>query len=637
MAREVVRIDLNGATTPVPDELRPGFFYNNTTQNANRIFDTCRIRANMLRDGDLAWYLLSSSSYEDVMNDVRSLRTLHRHRASKTDRFVTHIAGMPYWLSRSSDTSRVGSNWRYFHTVGPRDYAVWDSLMRDIAAEISTWGYAPYYEFWNEPDLFYWNGTEAEFIGLYRHTADAIKSADPDAKVGGIATNYWYKGIDSQMPTVYGWIPDSLVRRYAAVSHLIDSCSLSGTPLDFISWHMFGGYPYMTDQAAGFFRRQLDSAGMYDTEMYITEYNQSGPLREGPTHPGVMVRYLERAAARGVRHSIAAYQDFETGNSQEFYRGYGMLSRGALCKPAFKALQLANEVCLLGRLLPVDTVVDYRITVLASRQGSRVRVLLANHVYVPLTAGLEALLYSGHRISTEALWAEGYTWATIESVITGVMEPHGPPEIVAAFEDANAAYVWARQGYYTPRTIELRLTGLAGPAVGSMAVLDDSANNIILRYDSLIGAGWTRSAAVAYLYADQDIRRDSLFVPDSVLELALQPNGVVLVDLPDIQTVGLAVQRLSGTRTDLLPLSPNPTRGHVAISYSLARPGSVNLTVFDAAGRRVRALVSAECPAGHHLINWRGDDERGRRVKAGVYYFRFGADGCASTEKLVLQ
>ena len=37
---ETVRIGLNGPTEPVPAELKPGLFYNNTTSQANTIFDT---------------------------------------------------------------------------------------------------------------------------------------------------------------------------------------------------------------------------------------------------------------------------------------------------------------------------------------------------------------------------------------------------------------------------------------------------------------------------------------------------------------------------------------------------------------------------------------------------------------------
>jgi len=620
---ETVRVELNGATTPVADELRPGLFYNNTTSNANRVFDTCGIRCNMMRDGDLAWCLMSSTSYEDAMSDIRNLRTLHQHRAGLTDRFVTHVSGMPWWLSRSSDTSRIGGNWRYFNSVGPRDYAVWDSLIRDIAAEVSTWGYAPWYEFWNEPDLFYWNGTEAELIGLYRHTANAIKTADPDARVGGFAVNYWHKGIDSNMPDVYGWIPDSLIRRYAATAHLIDSCALAGTPLDFVSWHMFSAYPQHVDQAADFFRRQLDSAGLFATELLMTEYNASGSLRERPVHPGMTVRFNERMAARSVRHAVASYQDFSSDPTREFFGDYGLLSRGALCKPAFKALQLLNEVTLLGRLLPVELQTDCRLTVLVSRQGDKVRVFLANSFLPPLSDGYDALLWNGeHRISTEDLWAEGYTWATIESTIKGVYPPHGRPEVVAAFEDANRAYGWAQQYYYLPRTVELRLAGLADTCRGTIAVLDTFTNNVVLRYDSLIAAGWTRQAAVSYLYSDQDTRRDSIVVADSVFELTLRPNAVVLLALDGVRTADIAEPRRPGAPGAQSPATV--ARGVLKMPREMTgiRPGIPDRLrrpmLLDAAGRKVMDLQ-----AGANDV---------RSLAAGVYFVREGDSRIRSVE-----
>jgi hypothetical protein len=83
---ETVRVDLNGATTPIPPELRPGFFYNNTTSEANAIFDTCDITCNLMRCGDIEYYLRTSSSYENVMSRVRSMRSLYQHRAAMANK-----------------------------------------------------------------------------------------------------------------------------------------------------------------------------------------------------------------------------------------------------------------------------------------------------------------------------------------------------------------------------------------------------------------------------------------------------------------------------------------------------------------------------------------------------------------------
>lgn len=67
---------------------------------------------------------------------------------------------------------------------------------------------------------------------------------------------------------------------------------------------------------------------------------------------------------------------------------------------------------------------------------------------------------------------------------------------------------------------------------------------------------------------------------------------------------------------------PSPFATHVALTVDLTRPGRASLAVFDAAGRRVRALLDASLPAGSHPVRWDGRDEANRSVPAGVYFVR---------------
>src|SRR5690606_33598250 len=72
----------------------------------------------------------------------------------------------------------------------PKDYTKWGNLIYEWVKhsverygkeEVETW----YWELWNEPNIFYWKGTQEEFLKLYDYTADAVKRALPTAKVGG--------------------------------------------------------------------------------------------------------------------------------------------------------------------------------------------------------------------------------------------------------------------------------------------------------------------------------------------------------------------------------------------------------------------------------------------------------------------
>jgi hypothetical protein len=81
--------------------------------------------------------------------------------------------------------------------------------------------------------------------------------------------------------------------------------------------------------------------------------------------------------------------------------------------------------------------------------------------------------------------------------------------------------------------------------------------------------------------------------------------------------------------------SPNPARGPVTLSFALPREAAVQLVIYDAAGRRVRKLMSGTQPAGRHEVAWDQKDDGGRPVSAGIRFARLEVEGHALTEKVV--
>jgi len=81
---------------------------------------------------------------------------------------------------------------------------------------------------------------------------------------------------------------------------------------------------------------------------------------------------------------------------------------------------------------------------------------------------------------------------------------------------------------------------------------------------------------------------------------------------------------------------PNPSRGPVSLALSLAHEADVDMVVMDAAGRRVRRLVSGAIAAGEHALSWDLTDERGRRVAAGVYFVRAQVGETVMTRRLAV-
>jgi cytochrome c peroxidase len=78
----------------------------------------------------------------------------------------------------------------------------------------------------------------------------------------------------------------------------------------------------------------------------------------------------------------------------------------------------------------------------------------------------------------------------------------------------------------------------------------------------------------------------------------------------------------------LAPGRPTPFSSNTLIAYELFSASPVRLVVFDAQGRAVRRLVDGivQMP-GPYAVSWDGRDDGGRRVPAGVYFYRLDSAG----------
>ena len=111
------------------------------------------------------------------------------------------ICGMPTPLStRPNEHATVRDAGELRNRVKPRDYALWDSLVTNIAAEfrkdISAW------EIWNEPNqpsLGYWADSPDEFLEFVEHTSKALRAGNPQTKVVGCGFVHVNDVIDHQL------------------------------------------------------------------------------------------------------------------------------------------------------------------------------------------------------------------------------------------------------------------------------------------------------------------------------------------------------------------------------------------------------------------------------------------------------
>lgn len=81
---------------------------------------------------------------------------------------------------------------------------------------------------------------------------------------------------------------------------------------------------------------------------------------------------------------------------------------------------------------------------------------------------------------------------------------------------------------------------------------------------------------------------------------------------------------------------PNPFNPSTAFSFNVARPGKIQLEIFDLLGRRIRVLLNETVSPGTHEVRWDGMDESGKSAGSGIYIYKV-SDGSRSVSKKMLK
>ena len=156
---------------------------------------------------------------------------------------------MPKDLVDTNYLRPTGGNWENYAqykevgwTCPPKDYDKWHDFIKAVAfhlvekygeEEVKSW----YFELWNEPDIFYWSGTAAEYCKLYDYTEHAVHEVLPELRLSGPAVTGIFEGGHAQ----------KFFRFF--LNHCRDGANFctqeKGTRLDFITFHVKGGgFPF---------------------------------------------------------------------------------------------------------------------------------------------------------------------------------------------------------------------------------------------------------------------------------------------------------------------------------------------------------------------------------------------------------
>jgi Papain-like cysteine protease AvrRpt2 len=102
-------------------------------------------------------------------------------------------------------------------------------------------------------------------------------------------------------------------------------------------------------------------------------------------------------------------------------------------------------------------------------------------------------------------------------------------------------------------------------------------------------------------------------------------HSLYLVDIPETNTESILKSNY-----------PNPFNPETTIEFFIQNDSRIELSVFNIKGQKIKTLIQNEYSNGTYSIVWNGDDELGRIVSSGIYYYKLKVNGKTEAVKKCL-
>jgi len=295
---------------------------------------------------------------------------------------LVELSFMPTWMA--SNDNRVFTV--KCAACPPNNYDDWYKLIHTtVKALVARYGIEEVrhwnFEVWNEPNIAFFKGTQAEYFEVYRRAVEAVKAVDASLRVGGPATSNFVPDKSGEFRPV--WVED-----------FMNFCAAEKLPVDFISSHPYPtDFPFddlsktfsrvVRDRGATvhdlkLLRQLVDNGPFPKASIYCNEWGSSPSVRDfchDHLFDGSFL--LENVLAGvGLVDSLARWifsdisEEAPPGPS-EFHGGWGLLTVHGIRKPGFHAYTFLNRVG--------ETLLHNGDGFAAFRSPTGLQILLFNH------------------------------------------------------------------------------------------------------------------------------------------------------------------------------------------------------------------------------------------------------------------
>lgn len=439
------------------------------------------------------------------------------------------------------------------------------------------------WEIWNEPTLKeqFWSGTPIQFFQMYSIVAKYLKESFPEIEIGG--------------PAQEGMVDLKYERDF------INYCKTTKTPLDFYSYHSYGGEksiasPFNIPQRATQIREALVANNYKDTKVICDEWNAL--VNElNFSHTGKGAAFYASTLAYSVYYNIPEIYQYRADNHP-----LGLIDQNLspkLASESFKTWKLLNQnQVLLKSTNSYDTLGFTSIATINEKKNS-IRIIVSNYQNIKQSIN----------IAIKKLNETNSKWILSRRLIdnTSRLKFIDSTVVTQASDALNFPLIIDGESV---QYLELSLISIPKP---SKVTLIEPKNDTTIIQDTIYFK-WQSSEPSVLTYQIQIFYNDNLILSDSTLSDTIYKythekkegqykwqirakNSTGWGDWSDLWNFQVKINssniRTDSDRSFSLNISPNPAQDYIDINIEpiISSANHSIINIYNVYGESVIALV----------------------------------------------
>ncbi len=193
---------------------------------------------------------------------------------------------------------------------------------------------------------------------------------------------------------------------------------------------------------------------------------------------------------------------------------------------------------------------------------------------------------------------------------------------------------WIYGQYYPQYAVSWTRTAVVGGWRVDLRIAQTQLDAGIFTMPLDVRVTTTAGAENFVIQNDKAVQWYHFTVADYPSLVVIDPDDWVLCEKVDGAISGVAAALPPAPRLE--GAVPNPFNPLTSIRFSIPVASSVQLVIYDLAGRKIKDLAPGYLAAGEHAVTWSGKDETGRAAASGTYFARMTAGSVTRVRALSL-